>query len=84
MADPHVRDRGWLRPLTSLDVGTHLHPGHPYRGVPQAWRRGSPVLGEDNEYVYKDLLGVSDADFERYRKEKILAEDYLDSAGEPF
>jgi crotonobetainyl-CoA:carnitine CoA-transferase CaiB-like acyl-CoA transferase len=83
-ADPQLQDRAWQRPLESLDVGTHLHPGPPYRGIPQAWRRGSPVLGEDNEYVYKEVLGVSEEDFERYREEKILAEDYLDPLGEPY
>jgi len=82
--DPHFREREWQRPLRSLDVGTHLHPGLPYRGVPQVWRRGSPVLGEDNEYVYKKVLGVSDADYERYREERILADDYLDRLGEPY
>jgi crotonobetainyl-CoA:carnitine CoA-transferase CaiB-like acyl-CoA transferase len=72
--DPHFMERTWQRPLHSLDVGTHLHPGLPYHGVPQEWRRGSPVLGEDNEYVYKKVLGVSDAEYERYREEKILGE----------
>jgi crotonobetainyl-CoA:carnitine CoA-transferase CaiB-like acyl-CoA transferase len=81
--DPHFKDRQWQQPLLSLDVGTHLHPGYPYRGVPQEWRRGSPVLGEDNEYVYKKVLGVSDEEYERYREEKILAEDYLDRLGNP-
>jgi crotonobetainyl-CoA:carnitine CoA-transferase CaiB-like acyl-CoA transferase len=83
-SDPHLLDRAWQQPLESLDVGTHLHPGWPYRGVPQEWRRGSPVLGEDNEYVYKDVIGVSDAEFERYRHDKILADDYLDPHGEPY
>jgi hypothetical protein len=41
------------------------------------------VLGEDNEYVYKKILGVSDEEYERYREEKFLAEDYLDRLGEP-
>ncbi len=82
-ADPQLRDRDWQRPLHSLDVGTHLHPGLPYRGVPQAWRRGSPVLGEDNEFVYKQILGVSDEEFECYRRDKILADDYLDPRGQP-
>ena len=81
--DPQIRDRAWLRPLHSADVGTHLHAGLPYRGVPAAWVRGSPTLGEDNEYVYRQILGVSDADFRRYRDDKILAEDYLDPQGEP-
>jgi crotonobetainyl-CoA:carnitine CoA-transferase CaiB-like acyl-CoA transferase len=82
--DPHMRARNWLRPLASLDVGIHLHPGWPYSGVPQEWWRGSPVLGEDNEFVYKRILGVSDADYERLRGEKILADDYLDPTGAPY
>jgi len=83
-ADPHLRDRGWQQPLQSLDVGTHLHPGLPFRGVTQVWRRGSPVLGEDNEFVYKQILGVSDEEFEHYRRDRILADDYLDASGEPY
>jgi crotonobetainyl-CoA:carnitine CoA-transferase CaiB-like acyl-CoA transferase len=82
--DPNIVDRGWLRPLRTTDVGTHLHPGHPYSGLDLVWRRGSPGLGEDNEYVYKELLGVSDEDYEHYRSIKILSEDYLDKAGQPF
>jgi len=81
--DPQLVDRAWRQPLPSLDVGVHLHPGLPYRGVPQVWRRGSPVLGEDNDYVYKSILGVSDDEFDRLGRERILAEDYLDRDGEP-
>ncbi len=82
-ADPHMAARGWLQPLDQTDVGTHLHPGQPYRGVPQAWRRASPNLGEDNEYVYKTVLGVTDADYERYQKLHHIAEDYLSKDGDP-
>jgi crotonobetainyl-CoA:carnitine CoA-transferase CaiB-like acyl-CoA transferase len=83
-ADPHFRARQWLQPLDSADVGTHLHPGLAFRGVPHAWWRGSPTLGQDNEYVYKQLLGVSDEEYERYRDDKILAEDYLTPDGNPY
>ncbi len=82
--DPHLRERQWLQPLESLDVGTHLHPGLAFRGVPQVWRRGSPVLGQDDDYVYKEVLGVSDEEFEHYRQEKFRGEDYLDPLGEPY
>jgi crotonobetainyl-CoA:carnitine CoA-transferase CaiB-like acyl-CoA transferase len=82
--DPHFAARGWQQPLESGDVGTHLHPGLAFRGVPQVWRRGSPTLGEDNEYVYKTILGVSGEDFEGYRKANILAEDYLMPDGTPY
>jgi crotonobetainyl-CoA:carnitine CoA-transferase CaiB-like acyl-CoA transferase len=83
-SDPHVVDRGWLQPLESYDVGTHPHPSYPYRGAPQVWSHGSPTLGEHNEYVYKDILGVSDQDFDRYAEQRMLATDYLDRDGNPF
>jgi crotonobetainyl-CoA:carnitine CoA-transferase CaiB-like acyl-CoA transferase len=82
--DPHVAARGWLRPLVSLDLGEHLHAGLAFEGVPQVWWRGSPVLGEDNAYVYKEIMGVSDDEYDRYRTDKILGEDYLDPLGEPY
>ncbi|HVW45322.1 MAG TPA: CoA transferase [Amycolatopsis sp.] len=84
VADPHFAQRGFMQPLTSADVGTHPHPGFAFRGVPQVWRRGSPTLGQDNEYVYKSLLGVSDEAYERYRAENILSEDYLAPDGTPY
>jgi crotonobetainyl-CoA:carnitine CoA-transferase CaiB-like acyl-CoA transferase len=83
-SDPHMASRGWLRPLVSLDLGEHLHAGPAFEGVPQVWWRGSPVLGEDNAYVYKEIMRVSDEEYERYRTEKILGEDYLDPLGEPY
>jgi len=84
VTDPHFEARRWMNPLTSGDVGTHPHPGLAFRGVPQVWRRGSPTLGEDNEYVYKTLLGVSDEDYERYGAENMLSENYLMADGTPY
>jgi crotonobetainyl-CoA:carnitine CoA-transferase CaiB-like acyl-CoA transferase len=81
-SDPHVAARGWIRPLGSRDVGTHLHIGYAFQGVPQTWWRGSPVLGEDNDYVYKKLLGLDD-DYERLVAAKIIVDDYLDADGNP-
>jgi crotonobetainyl-CoA:carnitine CoA-transferase CaiB-like acyl-CoA transferase len=83
-ADPHVEARRWLRTLCSQDVGEHLHPGLAFRGVPQVWRRGSPTLGEDNEYVYKQVLGLSDEDYDRFEREKLLSTDYLLADGTPY
>ena len=82
--DPHLGARGWFRPLTSLDVGTHPHPGPAFTGVPQVWRRGSPVLGEDNEYVYKCLIGVTDDEFEEYGRQNMWSADYLMPDGTPY
>ena len=51
--------------------------------MPQAWNHGSPSLGQHNDYVYREVLGVSDDDLERYRAARILADDYLDPDGRP-
>ena len=82
--DPQIRDRAWLNPLRSADVGTHLHPGLAFAGIPQVWRRGSPTLGEDNEYVYRTILGVDEDQYERYGREQMLATDYLAPDGTPY
>lgn len=60
--DPHWSARGYFRPLARDDLGVYLHPGHPWRAsaLELAWNRAAPRLGEDNEYVYKELLGISD------------------------
>jgi crotonobetainyl-CoA:carnitine CoA-transferase CaiB-like acyl-CoA transferase len=81
--DPHVAAREWLRPLSSLDVGTFDHIGPVFRGIPLAWDRGAPVLGQDNEYVFKDILGLTDAEYQHLVTEKIAVGDYLDGAGDP-
>jgi crotonobetainyl-CoA:carnitine CoA-transferase CaiB-like acyl-CoA transferase len=76
--DPHVNARGWIRSLTNADVGTYPHVGHAFRGIPQIWERGSPALGEDNRYVYQDILGLDDAAFADLIERRIAVEDYLD------
>ncbi len=83
-ADPQVVARDWIRPLPSRDVGTFGHLGHAFRGIPLSWERGSPALGEDNEYVFKHLLGLDNAQYQRLTAEQVATEDYLDSKDEPY
>lgn len=83
VADAHVAARGWLRPLESRDVGTHHHLGHVFHGYPLAWDRGAPVLGEHNEYVFKEILGLSDEEYEKLVSDQVAVEDYLDRDGKP-
>jgi crotonobetainyl-CoA:carnitine CoA-transferase CaiB-like acyl-CoA transferase len=78
-ADPQAAKRGWLRPLTSSDTGTHPHLGPAFAGIPMAWDRGSPGLGEDNQYVYQGILGLDDEAYARLVEQRIAVSDYLDS-----
>jgi crotonobetainyl-CoA:carnitine CoA-transferase CaiB-like acyl-CoA transferase len=83
-ADPQLAARRWFRPATSRDVGTFLHAGSIFHGVPHRWDSGAPVLGEHNDYVYRDILGIGDGELEALRGDGILAEDYVDTAGRPY
>jgi crotonobetainyl-CoA:carnitine CoA-transferase CaiB-like acyl-CoA transferase len=82
-ADPHMAARQFFQPLSGRETGTHLYAGHFFKGVPQAWTRGGPALGEDNEYVYKEILGFSDEDYRQLEKSHHIAEDYLSPDGQP-
>jgi crotonobetainyl-CoA:carnitine CoA-transferase CaiB-like acyl-CoA transferase len=82
-ADPNVAARRWIRPLPSTDVGTYPHIGHAFTGLPLAWDRGSPVLGEDNEYVFAKLLGLDDDTRQRLEAAGVIVTDYLDDNGNP-
>jgi crotonobetainyl-CoA:carnitine CoA-transferase CaiB-like acyl-CoA transferase len=59
LADPHLAEREWFQTRTHPAVGTHRYPGHPWKaeGFATAFGRPVPSFGEDNEYVYRQLLG---------------------------
>jgi crotonobetainyl-CoA:carnitine CoA-transferase CaiB-like acyl-CoA transferase len=81
--DPHVAARGWIKPMTSRDVGTYPHIGHAFQGLPQVWERGAPVLGEDNDYVFRKVLQLDDEEYQRYVDTKVIVDDYLDADMNP-
>ncbi len=66
--DPHFRERGYFQPLAHPRLGTYEFPGPPWRFSVSSntIEHHSPDLGEDNEYVYKKLLGFSDEEYARY------------------
>ncbi|MDQ1430059.1 MAG: hypothetical protein QOF40_661 [Actinomycetota bacterium] len=81
--DPHVEARGWIRDLASRDVGSYPHISYAFQGLPQAWDRGAPVLGEDNDYVYRKVLGLGDDEYEQLVEAKVIVDDYLDRNLDP-
>jgi len=82
--DPQLKARGWIRPLESRDVGTFNHLGPMFQGLPLAWERGAPTLGQDNRYVFQEVLGFDDAAYEALVAGGIAIEDYLDRDGIPY
>lgn len=77
-ADLQLKARGFFVDLPSSEIGTWPVDGFPARlsrspadvgGLPG---RAAPKLGEDNEKIYREVLGLSDAEIAALREEKII------------
>lgn len=77
--DPHLNDRGFFETVTQYDCGTHRYPGMLWKmsTTPGHIRSGACCLGEHNDYVYRDVLGMSDADIERLRQAGHIGDTYI-------
>lgn len=77
LGDPHLADRGWFQERSHAATGTHRYIGHPWRadGFALAWGRPVPSFGEDNEYVYKEVLGYSDAAYQELVDRGLIADE---------
>ncbi len=60
--DLQLKHREHFRFLEHKVIGVHAYNSPAYRlsKTPCEIKRASPCLGEDNEYVYKEILGLSD------------------------
>jgi len=60
--DPHLGSRDYFVELPHPEVGTRRHMGIPYRlhGTPVEVWRAAPCLGQDTDYVLRDVLGYGD------------------------
>lgn len=84
LADPHLRARGMFAPNTCEDTGTHEYPTHAWHWDGPALRFDRlPVMGGDNEAVFKDLLGFSDDEYARLEADGNLSTWYLGPDGQP-
>jgi benzylsuccinate CoA-transferase BbsF subunit len=71
--DPQLRERQSFVRLTHPVVGECNHPTQPARlsdCPPQM--KTSPRLGEHNEYVYKEFLGIGDEEYDALLKEGVF------------
>ena len=77
--DPHLKERGFFEELTHTECGTHLYPGLGWRmsKTPNNLRLPPVRLGEHNEYVYKQVLKVSDEEYMELEKGGHIGMDYM-------
>jgi crotonobetainyl-CoA:carnitine CoA-transferase CaiB-like acyl-CoA transferase len=59
--DPQLKERQFYYDLDHPEVGIYRSPRPPYlMSKCEFSMRRAPLLGEDNEYVLKDIFGMSD------------------------
>ncbi len=63
--DPHLAARGFYRELEHPEIGWHRYLMPPFRlsRTPGEPGRPAPCLGQHNEQVYREVLGLSDEEF---------------------
>ncbi|MBI4496951.1 MAG: CoA transferase [Chloroflexi bacterium] len=66
--DPQLRARGFYPVADHPELGPHRFEGMPAHLSRTPWtlRSGAPLLGEHNEFVCKELLGMTDEQFIGY------------------
>lgn len=76
--DPQLRARGYFVPLPHSEIGTWPVEGFPAKfsripvdvgGLPH---RGAPLMGEDNDHVYRDILGLQPAEIAALKEELVI------------
>ncbi len=77
-ADPHIASRQFFRQAHQPDCGTHLYPGPLYKmsATPLDIHRGPVMLGQDNEYVYRQLLNYTPAEYAALEAAGHIGTDY--------
>jgi crotonobetainyl-CoA:carnitine CoA-transferase CaiB-like acyl-CoA transferase len=74
LEDKHLNDRGFVVEVDHPESGVRKTVGLPWKidGVLEPDYGRSPLLGESNDYVFKDLLGLSDEDIEELKKKDVI------------
>jgi crotonobetainyl-CoA:carnitine CoA-transferase CaiB-like acyl-CoA transferase len=76
--DPQLKHRGYFVQLPHTEIGTWPIEGFPAKfaamgvdvgGIPG---RGAPMMGEDNDYVYRDILGLQPDEITTLREELVI------------
>jgi benzylsuccinate CoA-transferase BbsF subunit len=72
--DPQLRSRGFFVELDHPELGKTISDAVPIRlsRTKAGYRRAAPTPGQDNDYVYRELLGISAGDIAALRERGII------------
>ena len=69
LADPHLKARDFFVEITAPEVGTHRYVSDTFKlsKVPFSVRKPPVRLGEDNDYVYREVLKLSEEEYDQLK-----------------
>ena len=72
--DPQLKARGFFVGLDHPELRRVVSDGTPIKlsETPAKYNRAAPVRGQDNSYVYGELLGISENDLTELRRQEII------------
>ncbi len=73
--DRHLWETGHFLEITHPEIGPRPHPALPLRlsAVPNLNYEYAPLVGEHNQYVFGELLGLSGEEIEQLMSEMVIA-----------
>jgi crotonobetainyl-CoA:carnitine CoA-transferase CaiB-like acyl-CoA transferase len=76
--DPQMKHRQHYRVLNHTVIGPHSYhaPAYKFSETPCDIKRAAPTLGQDNEHVYKEILGLTDDDIADMLAEGVITTEY--------
>lgn len=79
ISDPHLNARGFWQWVERAYVGSHPQPSAPYRegGLPIPVKAPAPTLGQFNEEVLKEMLGLPNSEIERLKGAGVIGTEAL-------
>jgi crotonobetainyl-CoA:carnitine CoA-transferase CaiB-like acyl-CoA transferase len=80
--DPHLRERGYFERVTHPDAGTHdyLGRGWKFSRTPVRIQRPPNTLGEHNDLLFRDLLGLTQAEGAQLTRDGLIGDRFVTGA----
>ncbi|MBI2832382.1 MAG: CoA transferase [Chloroflexi bacterium] len=72
--DPQLKSRSFFIELEHPELGKTISDASPIRltGTPATYERSAPTKGQDNDYVYRELLGMSEEEIAGLKKQGVI------------
>lgn len=73
--DPHLKQRGWVVEVEHPRLGRQvvMVPPWKFSATPPQVEAPAPLMGQHNNYIFKELLGLSDLEVAELEQEGVLS-----------